>query len=174
MSISAFGVITYRPFRAYDDPGLPAGTWLAVGSVTGDGSGGNRQIVIDISLAANPLDSRFYSLEQYSFGDTVNADNDVVVGINGFDNTPIGNKIAGFVDRVEASQALSRQAPGGLSRGLFIGQQGVVGTGTDITTLIANSSGALFVVSFEGYFWTPRSILAPNGGLRRPIEGLYA
>jgi len=169
--LSTNGVIVYRPFRGYDDPGLPRGTWLAVASVTGDGSGGIRRAIVLVSPAAH--DSRFYSLEQVSLFEGRNTDIDAMVSAEGFDDTPIGTK----TNAVAVQGVADGAAAAGFTRDSlprrFLGQQGRTTAQTVIQADIGNADGIVFVAAFEGYWWDPEAVNAPNGGIRRPQDGLY-
>lgn len=173
-AVGTNGVRVLRPFNGFTRPGLPAGSWVGVGSVVGDATGGVRRVRIPFNEAGVALDSRFYSIEQCSVFDARVTNSFVLILNQGFDDTPIGAILNAFTMRLRAAAVQSAaNTRDGLPQ-LFIGQQASTGAPSEILADFPNVDVTTAIFSCQGYFWTPRSILAPDGGLKRPQEGLYA
>lgn len=175
MSISAEVHIRNRPWRGYDDPGLPSGMWYAWVGVTGDSSGGDRIARILFETEATPLTGRHYSIEQLESHDERDTSITVamfLIGCSQFIDGSLANRqyTVALVSNENEDAAL--QTGQMLPRPIFLGQRDQVDAAMTAQFHNANSDGNTFFVRLEGYIWEARSIQAP-GGLRRPADSLY-
>jgi len=167
-----------RPFRGFDDPSLPEGYWVASSSVTGDGSGGIREVRVKLQEVDQPLSGNMFSLEQLVLTEdeedgagpfivrTTNMD--TMGGLAG-QYSSVGALAAGAA-AVVGRAIVNTSAIG--TRATWIGAPFAAGLAT-LGFAVDNITGNLYGVFAQGYIWGPRSILAP-GGPQRPAQGLYA
>lgn len=175
MTIDIDFPVLLRMYGGYQDPALPEGVWFAAGSVTGDGSGGARRALCIFS-AANIPDSRWFSLNDLSVLDT---DNNAKAGTLLGSNLEIGRKGSGGLTFVDATMVvgeslgqLSAAAQRNIAAGQFIGRKQALGTDAEIIVAYPNVDGAVLSFQIGGYYWGPRSNIAP-GGPSRPVQGFY-
>jgi len=176
MTIIFFAHPQQRPWRGYDDPGLPVGMWIAQGSVTGDGSGGSMTVRMEFKPEGEPVSGRYYSLEQLhvhhpqaSADETgrLRLNNMGIIGDTGLVNRDYALNLQvqltnGAVLRLEDSHALH----------LFLDRATLVDLVSTIDIGVTNVAAETLIATGEGYIWEPRSVMA-EGGLRRPVDGLY-
>lgn len=173
MTITATnGQLVFREFAGFDDPGLPAGYWVALVSVTGDASGGVRTLPVTFNLLGAPLDSRFYSVEQIAIFDAQASAGVHMFTFAGFDQIGTGTKLTTFQTGDLAGPLNTAALVRDIRPKAFLGQQGNIGTATVLTVDVPNADGIVVQAQAEGYFWTARSVNV-DGGLRRPLGGLY-
>ena len=174
MSIVSFFPVLQRPWRGYDDPGLPVGMYIAQGTQLGDASGGTASVVMNFKEEGDPLGARFYNIEQIEIHHTAAVDRPGAIVLSSFDII----SSQGLVDRRIAFQmiadAISDAAllSGGVKLPIFLGRPQLVGIGSDVQASVANVDGQTLFFTLQGYIWEPRSLLE-DGGLRRPLDSLY-
>jgi len=177
MTATADFPVTQRPWRGYTDPGLPVGMWIAQGTILGDASGGNQIINFVFKGEGEPLGARFYNVEQVeahmtrNIGATVNAamvlTNFDIVGPTGLVNRIV--RVPLDTDGVTDS-ALTITS---LHLPIFLGRPQLVDLPTELTLRAFNTLNETLFFTAQGYIWEPRSLLV-EGGLRRPVDSLYA
>lgn len=185
MTIFQTSPISLRPFRAYADPGLPAGYWVVHVGILGDASGGAAQQFLEFSRVGTSRPSQMYSLEALVIDQSINPqsepfDSYALMEILRFDQLPAqGGTGAQFwwyglhlkdIGGQRIGAAIQQEA-GYLP--IFLGAPDKQLLGSFILIEHNNFNGAIFSVKAEGYFWNPGAINAP-GGPRRPIDGLYS
>jgi len=179
MSVNGqFGQVALRPFAGFAEPGLPSGMWNGRDQVTGDASGGNRNVSIKFNLSTNPINSLFYSLEFVSVLDTDNNQKVTFLTANNMDNLSGGT----FAHIMRAVIGASAATPGAAAldgdsqlnlRKIFLGAQLNRLATTELLMQLVNVNGSVLDLSCEGYYWTPLAVNAV-GGIRRPLSGLYS
>lgn len=181
--MSIVGTLRYydRPFSQDPSPGTPGGMWQIVGSVTGDASGGKRQLNWNVAGVAN-ITGRYFSLDALELV-TDSADINASLTIRGMDPTPfpdLGSFTRHYHLQMQAitnAVGFTASAPtlGGTTANphLFLGRpsQDPVVT-NQLSFDIINSDGNEWFVHGQGFWWWP---LATNaiGGFRRPPDGLW-
>lgn len=182
MSVTLLVPIQHRPFRGYDDPGLPNGIWIIQSSVLGDASGNNlgMDIVFKDGSRSVPESSLLYNLEQLM---VQNSDSTSInVGFNPANWDTITPGATGATADVTSFLLQSLSAVNGASfRGdngvmrqnnpLFLGQPRKNTVNTIIRFQTTNGTFSLSIKA-EGYYWGPEAVTAP-GGPRRPVDSLY-
>jgi len=168
--------IHIRPWRGYDDPGLPVGMYLAQGAVTGDASGGDMIVFFEFKGEGEPISGRFFNLEQLN---VFHSDTGAKVGhlvVNNFETLgPVG-----LVNRQYAfTLTNNNNGVSAMDQRLYIPLPFFMGSVAPVASLAAqvevgvdNVDLSSLVATIQGYIWEPRSIQAP-GGLRRPVDSLY-
>jgi len=175
MTISAINGISPRPWRGYDDPGLPVGMYIAQNSVTGDGSGGRMIVIFQFKGEGEPVSGRFYNIEQIN---VIASDQTTklchLVAINWETLGPVGlvNRRWRFeLEDDDANSAINDQIY--LPLPLFLGSVAPVPSlAAQIEVATGNINLVSFTATIQGYIWEPRSVQA-EGGLRRPVDSLY-
>jgi len=173
MTITASSLIRITEFPEFEDPSLPAGTWVGNQVVTGDVSGGSRIVQLIIAPVSQPKTSLFYSLEQFMVFDE---DSTVKTAqVQGVNLGRIGTLSFDQIIVVEML-ALPVSGSGGLGRDLLgpyqLGRQRTGGVATQVRASVNNSDGDDFIFQAQGYWWDARSVSAP-GGPSRPVQGMY-
>jgi len=176
VTVSVSNAISRRPWRGYDDPGLPVGMYFAQNAVTGDASGGDMIIFFDFKGEGEPVSGFFYNIEQLNiFGTQLTTHPGHIVANNWETIGPVGlvNRQWRFQLESNANDITAVNEEIHFPLPLFLGSVAPVASlsatlevGTDnfdLTSLVA---------TVQGYIWEPRSIQAP-GGLRRPVDSLY-
>jgi len=175
VTVVVTNAISIRPWRGYDDPGLPVGMYFAQNAVTGDGSGGDMLILFEFKGEASPVSGRFFNIEQINIFHSAVAGKTGHISINNFETLgPVGlvNRQYRFrlednVNGVSAIEAIALPLP------LFMGSVApVAGLAADLEVGIDNVDLTSLVATIQGYIWEPRSVQA-EGGLRRPVDSLY-
>lgn len=176
MSVVAQQAVEYRRFSGYLDSRFPMGTWHARVLGVGDASGGT--ITLDAILALSTqraLNSTIFSLEQHDLSRSDgNAGNYRLFTANasGPSNAAlvldrVGTMIGvGSVTRSALQLADSGWLP------IFIGSQRFQGITFRISIALPNADSPTFIATFQGYYWSARSVLV-DGGPQRPPTGLY-
>lgn len=175
MTITAVDNVQYRPFRGYDDPALPTGTWFGRVQLVGDGSGGLMTAELDFTLATDAFNSRFYSLEDISCNKNENTAVDAsIVILNMGDRGHSGNTPV-FAANFLVGTAAAALSPADVTamRGRWLGQQITGDTLAAVRLTQANSNAILVTLFMEGYFWSARAVNAA-GGPSKPLQGLYS
>ena len=174
MSIIEVTDIASRKFSGYEEPQYPSGMWVAHAIVTGNATGGDMTVQINIIPAASFRDSQYYSLEQFM------ATIDVAASQNGrllMSNLDLGGSVSGQLYTLP----LLLNSSGGASLRpsdiqswlpLFLGQQSSFNSATSLSFSLDNDDGQIVMVQAQGYIWGPRSTAVP-GGPQRPPTGLY-
>lgn len=164
MTVLGSGFAISKDWEGFREAQFPIGAWEADVSVTGDASGGARQISITFRQTGQAPSALAYSLEDISLQDLDDNTKNVQVFSSGFKLIKqllfnVGASAGGTFASV--NQLNTRGLP------LFLGRvEGVVGAALTIQT--SNVDLALFNVRAEGYTWSQRSILTP-GGYQRPL-----
>jgi len=177
VTISVQTHVQQRPWRGYDDPGLPVGMYVAQNAVTADASGGRMTVIFNFRNEGSAASGRYYNIEQieaqHTGGSAVNV---FLIAVNWDLVGP-----AGLINREWAAR--TRNGASGLSAlstdtvfpvPIFLGITSPVASlaaqlqiGTD------NTNGTAFTTTIQGYIWEARSVLS-EGGLRRPMDSLYS
>jgi len=176
VSVAVSDAISIRPWRGYDDPGLPVGMWYAQNAVTGDGSGGDMTVIFEFKGEAEPVSGRFFNIEQMEAHHSglvtkvcaVQATNWETIGPVGLVNRQWRFEVENNSNNVSA---INNQIYFPLP--LFLGSVAPIASlAAQIEVSTDNVTVTSFVVTIQGYIWEPRSVQA-EGGLRRPIDSLY-
>jgi len=176
VTVSVVNAIAIRPWRGYDDPGLPVGMWFAQNAVTGDASGGDMIIFFVFKGEGEPVSGRFFNIEQINFfhSDTTAKAGHVV--LNNWETIgPVGLVNRQYRFRLQSNanglSAMNEEVYFPLP--LFLGSVAPIASlAADVEVGVDNVDLTSFVATLQGYIWEPRSIQAP-GGLRRPVDSLY-
>lgn len=176
MTISVLNGISIRPWRGYDDPGLPVGMWFAQNAVVGDASAGDMIVIFIFKGEAEPISGRFFNVEQFN-------------AVHSSSTSKLGHIIANNWETIGPFGLIDRQWRFGMASNandvsalderihfplpLFLGSAApIADLPAQIEVGIDNVDLTSLVVTMQGYIWEPRSIQAP-GGLRRPVDSLY-
>ncbi len=176
MTVSVSNAISIRPWRGYDDPGLPVGMYFAQNSVVGDATAGDMSIFFEFKGEGEPVSGRFFNVEQINaFHSNQSSRAGHIVANNWETIGPVGlvNRQWKFqlVDNANDVAAMSDTLYFPLP--LFLGSVAPLASlAADLEVGTANIDLASLTVTIQGYIWEPRSIQAP-GGLRRPVDSLY-
>lgn len=176
MTVSVFATPFPRPWRGYDEPGLPTGMYIAQGTVLGDASGGDQIVIFEFQDEDAATSVRYWNIEQFECHIDAESTVNSFIEFNNFDSeglTEIRDRELTFDLAANArgfSAVLYNQLPqfpiflGGTTRTPGGVSQVLVGAG--------NSNGRTLDATIQGFIWEPRSLLGP-GGLRRPADSLY-
>jgi len=176
MTVSANATIRNRSWRGYDDPGLPVGMYFGQTAVTGDATGGNMNVFFEFKGEGDPVNGRFYNLEQLNIfhSDTtaktgfVVANNWETIGDVALVNRQWRYELEGNKNGVTA---ITNQTHFPLP--LFLGSAAPVpALACSLQVGVDNIDVTSLIVTIQGYIWETRSIFA-EGGLRRPVDSLY-
>jgi len=176
VTVSVTDLITPRPWRGYDDPGLPVGMYFAQNAVTGNASGGDMIVFFTFKEEGGPITGRFYNVEQYNVFHSASAGKSGhMVATNWESVSP-----AGLVNRQWRYELAANADGGSAEKGdvyipmpLFLGAAApLVDLKSTLEFGIDNVDLTSLVVSIQGYIWEARSMQA-EGGLRRPADSLY-
>lgn len=174
--MSVFGTfrIDTRPYTGYADPGLPIGSWIAQAGIVGDASGGIVKMQFLIELEGGVRISELYNIEQMSV-DTNLSGRGMILDTANMDRLAPNRQASpqkwhfstlsvSSVSAIPASQLT------GLP--LWLGAPDVDTPAGDkgFNLTFTNEDLVFFAATFQGYFWGPRSVIAP-GGPRRPVGG---
>jgi len=153
--------VQQRPWRGYDDPGLPVGMYISQGTVLGDASGGSMQINIVFRNAGVAASGRFYNIEQLEIH--VTSELGATEGFLTFNNfelvgaTGLVNRTLRFIltNNAGATSALDfSEAP---RLPIFLGiTSPVAGLATDVRVGIDNINTETLFATIQGYIWEPR------------------
>ncbi len=169
MAVTVNARIDTMPWRGFDDPSLPAAGWIGQQNGVGDGSGGNIGIRFFFQLSAEPLSARIYNVEQIHIAQlsnaVVQAQIEVVNMGHRTQDRPLDDYRYALVLNPGASAGGSD--PAILKHPLFLGAPNAAGQDCRISVEVPNAVGQELEVTLWGYWWEPRSILAP-GGVQRP------
>lgn len=174
MTVTASFPVLQRPWRGYEDPGLPVGMWISQGTILGDVSGGNQVVNLVFKEEGAPLGARFYNIEQLEVHESNVSTRNAGLVMQSFDiigQTGLVNREIHLELDVNASSnsALTGSA---VRLPIFVGRPSLVGITSQLQFRTVNIDGDTFFVTAQGYIWEPRSLLN-DGGLRRPLDGLY-
>lgn len=175
MSVTAEVNIRNRPWRGYDDPGLPIGMWYAWVNVTGDVSGGDRILRVLFETESSPLTGRHYSIEQLEYHDEEDQSRNIamfLLGCSQFIDGALQNRQYNVNIASNENEDAALPSAGGLPRPIFLGERDQVDAAMTAQFHNVNVDGKACFVRIEGYVWSGRSVQAP-GGLRRPVDSLY-
>lgn len=166
--------VEYESWGGYDDPRLPERIWKGKIAVTGDASGGLISSFVRFSLAGAPRLDNFYSLEECWLRKAGSAEVPLL-DIRNFGSTKTGIKFNTLrLQLFAGDNGILGQDTNRLVPSMFLGQQVVTSTPSEIVVQVDNVNGVVFDVWMGGYAWGPRSASAKNGGLQRPIGGIFA
>lgn len=177
MSVSNLQDVEYRHWGAYTDPRMPVGLWTGRGLILGDASGGERQVLLVFNPATAVVLALYFSLEQISIQDSDNVTKTCRLVSEALDPIRGGsNPVRIGIDLVATAggvEAVTSENGMRAVRGVFLGRQSAVAQTTGLSFLADNVDGATLTFAAQGYVWGARSGSAPEGGLRRPVGGLY-
>jgi len=176
VTVSVVNNVSTRPWRGYDDPGLPVGMWYSQNSVTGDASGGDMTVIFVFKGEAEPVSGRFYSLEQFECQHSEATTKGGGVQLTNFETLgPVGlvNRQWRFTVENNNNGVACLNNLIHVPLPLFMGSAAPVASlAAQLEVNLNNVDLTSFVVTVQGYIWEPRSIQA-EGGLRRPVDSLY-
>jgi len=176
MTVSVVDSISRRPWRGYDDPGLPVGMWIGQNSVTGDASGGNMLVIMEFKGEDEPVSGRFFNLEQFNVFHSNTSTKVGALQITNFETTfSVGlvNRLYFFELEFNARSVSALNDRIHIPLPLFMGSVAPVASlAAQIEFSTPNVDLSSFVVTAQGYIWEARSVQA-EGGLRRPVDSLY-
>ena len=176
MTIAVSNAISIRPWRGYDDPGLPVGMYFAQNAVTGDASGGDMVILFEFKGEGEPVSGRFFNVEQINiFHSSGTSKSGHIQALNWETIGPVGlvNRHWRFELEPDLSGASAMTDQIYFPLPLFLGSVAPVASlAADLQVAIDNIDLTSLVATIQGYIWEPRSVQA-EGGLRRPVDSLY-
>lgn len=176
MTVSVSNGISIRPWRGYDDPGLPVGMYFAQNAVTGDASGGDMIVFFDYKGEGEPVSGRFFNIEQINvFHSTIATKEGHLVANNWETIGPVGlvNRQWGFRLINNDNDISTMDNVKYLPLPLFLGSVAPVASlAATVEVGVNNIDLSSLVATIQGYIWEPRAIMA-EGGLRRPVDSLY-
>jgi len=176
VTVSVVNAISIRPWRGYDDPGLPVGMFFSQNAVTGDASGGDQIIFFVFKGEGEPVSGRFFNIEQINCFRTGIVTAPVHIVANNWETIgPVG--LVNRQWRVRMSDndndVVAMDEHNYFPLPLFLGSVAPLASlAADVEFGVDNIDLTSFVCTIQGYIWEPRSIQAP-GGLRRPVDSLY-
>lgn len=173
MTVSNVEVYARRPWGGYKDKALPSGTWWAESIVTGDGTGGSMNSVVEMQPAASGrIAGLLFSVEQLSAWDNSNGSHVARLMFENCD-PQIEQR-----QQWHLSMAIGFTPDVSLSIGnvvlpLFFAGMG--GDGSDpaaITMRAINQDTIVQRLQIQGYIWDASARSIP-GGPRRPPGSLW-
>jgi len=176
VTVTVQNAISIRPWRGYDDPGLPVGMYFSQNAVTGDASGGDMAIFFIFKGEGEPVSGRFFNIEQINiFHSNETAKTGHVAANNWETIGPVGLVNRQWRIRLDsnANGFAAMDERGYFPLPVFLGSVAPVASlEANIEVGINNVDLTSLVATIQGYIWEPRSIQAA-GGLRRPSDSLY-
>jgi len=177
--VSVFGDfrIDTRPYSGYLDPSLPVATYIAQGTLLGDGTGGVLEISFLYQRADDAQISEMFNLEQIAVDTSRDGPIPVTMRLLGMDALAPNRLAFGQIwsltleDRFSGATD-SALPPGALPRPLWFGAPNREEGNGLVRFTFANADTELYAVTIQGYMWGPRSVLAP-GGPQRPVGSLF-
>jgi len=177
VTVIGVGHVQRRPWRGYDDPGLPVGMYISQGTVLGDLSGGDMRVDATFRTAGQSLSGFYYNIEQLEIH--VTSELSATVGFIVFNNfelsgpTGLVNRQLRYVLTNNANGQSALDASESARLPIFLGiTQPVPALEATVLVGLNNIDGETLLVTLQGYIWEPRSVMA-EGGLRRPVDSLY-
>lgn len=177
MSVTAIADVSYESWGGYDDPRLPIKIWKALLILTGDASGGTINAFFRFNLAGVERLDNFFSLEEIYVDVRQALAVNVAVEARNFGSVKTGVRVAGWLLRVDTTQAGGAKMNSRDSTGIvpaFLGQQVFRSTPLELFMTYLNVDTIVSVIWVGGYVWGPRSASAKNGGILRPPSGLFS
>jgi len=176
MTVVVSNGISIRPWRGYDDPGLPVGMWFAQNSVVGDASGGSMLIIFIFKGEAEPVSGRFFNIEQMNIFHSATATKSGSLLLNNWETIgPVGLVNQQFLFRLQtnSNNVSALDFTGYFPLPFFMGSAAPVASlSSQVEVKINNVDLTSLTVTLQGYIWEARSVQA-EGGLRRPVDSLY-
>jgi len=176
MTVTFNAAPSQRPWRGYDDPGLPVGMYFGQGIVTGDASAGSMRVSFGFKEEGDPISGRFFNIEQIN---VVQSSGTTRRGFYAADNWetlgPVGllNRNWKFQVTANLNGVAALDETGYFPLPLFLGSPTpVVDLNCAFIVGMDNIDLTTMRVLVQGYIWEARSIMA-QGGLRRPVDSLY-
>ena len=177
MTIAVSTTIRRRPWRGYDDPGLPVGMYVGQHTVAGDASGGDMIIFFDFKGEGEPVSGFFFNVEQinvFASVTTVTIAHAVATNWETIGDAGLVNRQwkLGMQNNLNDVSALDSDTYFPLP--LFLGSVAPIASLAATLEFGTDNLGVAesFTATIQGYIWEPRSIQA-EGGLRRPVDSLY-
>jgi len=176
MSVVANFRVDTRPYAGYSDPGFPIASYVASGSLTGDGTGGIVQITFIFQNNEADIVTERYNLEQLHVDAESAVNVACIMQAQGMDHRAFPFQVLieqrwGMVlitDTVgDAPVSLGDLA--GLPLWLGMPQPEV---DAGVRFQFTNTDTIVFNASIQGFIWGPRSILV-DGGPKRPPNGYF-
>jgi len=168
--------IEIRPYSGYEDPGLPVASWITQGGIAGDASGGTMSMNFLFELEGGVRISELFNVERMAL-DTINNSARVfmltTLNMDNLAPTRQASPQKWQFSTIPASPLGSALPPEAMSGfPLWLGAPANISPAGDkgLRLQASNVNGELYAVTFQGYMWGPRAVLAP-GGPRRPVEG---
>ena len=164
MSVLAVVTVNRKLWQGFSERSLPTGAWDADGGVTGDASGGNRQL--DVVFAPLGVATGLaWSIERLTVQDLRDA-------------TTTGQLFSAGFDLLQNVSFNLQQSAGGSYSAIpmqdlsmlpiFLGvPAGLPSGAATVSIQMDNSNGNLANVRLEGYMWDQRTVSTP-GGYQRP------
>lgn len=177
MSVVEVADVQYESWGGYADPRLPQRVWKGRVTAAGDVSGGTVSMFLRFNLAGGERLDTHFSLEEFffdsgalttAFTGTLEARN---FGSVQTGTRPIKNTFTAIA--ITAGGTGMNPAQRDQNLPLFLGAQVFRSTLLELVVIFPNTNGVTSNVWFGGYAWGPRSVSAPNGGIIRPVPGLF-
>ncbi len=163
-----------RPYSGYEDPSLPVGAWIGAGSLVGDASAGFLVMNFLFQFGQQPLNSQMYNVERVAAEVSVGTTQQGHIETRNMDelapNRPVGVQRWSFalVDDGADNAIIDLASQAGLP--MWLGRATAPLLECGVRVQFTNTNLLTYTVALQGYFWGPRSILAP-GGPQRPPNG---
>jgi len=174
MAVITTADIGYRPDAGRPDPGLPARIWQVSEESTGDASGGENIIQVNLK-AAGVGPGNLFSLERLAMRSNLDAETVGKVNLAGMEVFTPGNDVPQWRVTVLADPTggLALMELKDANPRLFMGQGATAGTAGTMSLSFANTDTEVIRIVAMGYMWTPGS-MNTVGGLRRPAQGFFS
>jgi hypothetical protein len=173
VTIQAFQAVLLRKFSGWLDHRYPEGMWYVRGEVTGDASGGDRQIFCAFQFAAEaPLSGRMFSLEQAFVNDANSVDKVVRLRTSNMDDFQGSTMTNNMPVSLLATEGGSACWSGADFMPIWLGSAAAAATDVLLTLDADNVDTAAIRLMAQGYYWSPRSVLI-DGGPQRPPRGMF-
>lgn len=175
MSVVATFPVLQRPWKGYEDRGLPVGMWIAQGSILGDASAGFASVFFIFKAEGEALGARFYNIEQLEVHTTrftpslaggLVISNFDIISSTGLIDRSIHLEMEGDGDTDTNMLSQATRMP------IFLGRPQLVDLEAQVQISTTNTLNETLFATAQGYIWEPRSLLE-DGGLRRPLDSLY-
>lgn len=171
MSVIAQLAIQQFFFPGYEDPSLPSGIWKGSQIVTGDASGGFMEVDLLMS-PIGPLNTRFYSIDQFSAfqtGATAIAAHFIIINLGQLTDRRYDLPLVLSGDQTNVDPLGSQFA----FLPLFLGSQVNAAASALVAFVCQNGDTEILTFNAMGYFWQARAGNAP-GGPSRPVQGVFS
>lgn len=177
MSVAFSFRVDYRPYSGYRDPSLPIGAWTSQAGAVGNASGGIITLDFLFQRDGDPLVTELFNLEQLAVDTSSEAVREFIMTTISMDNLSPSRLASPQIWHFQTNGApgLGQSAVSletGTMLPLWFGPPNREEGDSGIRLQTQNVDLVFYAITFQGYIWGPRSILA-EGGPRRPVGGLF-